>query len=489
MTIAKRILCLCLSLLCVGLLGCQKQTFPFDELLTDSQEKSVSYAMIIPSEQAYEYRTAADRLAEGIQAKTGAQVQIYQDADTLPSEEWIRIAVGPVALSWVTPKLRDMKALDYCCRWLEGGLWLGGRTAVATSLAVDRFLQELLPAATKELLLSQEGGFDVQGRYQAESLLLQETPLSEYRIVYERENEESLLPMAALLRERIKVVSGDLLTVEADNGSAAQERTVLLRQSSPYGGSHTAYIYAEGPSVILCANDSLGVSVALQAFSQLLLAEETGDCWQKSVTETISLFYGSPKLRLGTFSSESMRSFSSFVEVSETVELLRGSMPDLALLGELEADQIHYLTDSLQQYGVLGETAEAPAGIFLRSGVLAEESSEISLQLWGESYGFWLCVIPKEAPVGWEQTVASLTAQGQLPVLVILHGEREAVLDQEAALSSLSLVSAFQWDYQGNGCESRISCLATAGTLSVEQESLSVEHGYACLSVTRLRLP
>lgn len=486
MTTVKRLLCLGLCAACLLLCGCETEPYPFEEMLTGSEAEIPSYALVIPSEETAEYRVAAEALAEGIRRTVGNQTKIYLDRDELPGEgTWITVALGPVSLPWVSPELRAVKSLDYCCRWLEEGLWLGGRTPVAVSAAVDRFIAELLPSARAELLLSREGGFEAKGVYEAEELLLQGVALSEYRIVCEG---EGLLPMAVILRDRIRVVSGDLLTVETGNGSSVSERAILLRQSSPYGTSHTAYVYPEGPSVVLCANDSFGVSVALREFCEILLTKEEGARWEKTVEAAHSVYYGSPTLTLGSFSVDALQGFDSPGEVTKAVEQLRPTLPDLVLPGSVPEQQIHYFTDSLSQYGTPLNQTDAPSVLVGQRAPTVERDSAISLRLCGEDSGFLLLWMPRDATEAWCREVQQIVSEAELPLLILLHGDRDTVAAREEELSRLPLLSVLQRDYQGRDGESRLICLATEGTLSVEMTELSVENGYAGLTVRRLSL-
>ncbi|MBQ9087086.1 MAG: hypothetical protein IJY47_07890 [Clostridia bacterium] len=489
MTIGKIFLWVVTFLLCVSLAGCSSETdFPFDGLLTERNEDSPCYAVIIPSDASVERQQLAEELASAIRESVGNHVEIFSEEEAIPEEEeWIEICLGKVDRAWVSKTVKKMKSEDYLCRWIGENILLGGKTDKATEAAVDRFFGELLPVATEGQLFSAEGGFEVKGDYQAEALLLNGVSLSEYRIVYEASNSEALLPLAALIVTRIEAVSGDLPEIGVLSDTNTGGRQIVLRQNHPYGTARMAYVLPEDGNVTLCAGDTFGVSLALREFCDFLLSGAEGERWERTLSTPISVSYDDPVLTLGSFSLEATRSFSSISEVNEAVDLLRRSDSDIVLLGLLDSGQIRYLTDSLAEYeGVSSENGESPAGAIVRNrAMIANGEMDMLYRVGGEEDGFWLCVVADGAEECWKEKLSRIVEQSSLPTVVLIHGESEAVEAKTSDLQAPSLVSVAEASYQKNGKDLRIACYTTPGVFRVSVDNVNNSHGYVCLTLER----
>ena len=72
-------------------------------------------------------------------------------------------------------------------------------------------ITDLLPLATQTELVPKLGGIHHKETYRVEALILNDSPISEYRIEYEAQYEKTLLPMARILYEKIEAISGEML--------------------------------------------------------------------------------------------------------------------------------------------------------------------------------------------------------------------------------------------------------------------------------------
>ena len=476
-----------LAALCLFFFGCKAEPFPFEELFSEAEGETVSYALVIPTENASMYRPLAETVAGEIAERVGSPTEIYLDEDSLPAGElWVTVAIGPVDLPWVTRTYRELRSQDYICRWVDGSVCMGGRTLAATDAAVSRFLTDLLPVATPTELFPLLGGFEGKGTYRAEALMLNGSPISSYRIEYERENAEVLIPMARILYEKIEEVCGAMLEIRQEDPSQTEGKRILLRQKNPYGSTHTAYVSGEGDTILLCGKESFGVSVALQAFCDTLLSEKEGDRWSGSIQGTISIPYDTPTLTMGIFSMDHTRTFSSFTEVNEMVALIREASPDMVLLHSLENGKITYLTDSMSEYRI---PLPSTQGVIVKDTCPSvTEVSTYALRVGREENGFLLFVLPDEAE-DWEESLAQLTESSPLPVVVALYGKRVAQEAKEETLGSLSMVCAMTQDYTHKGEEYRLSCyIGAENAFQIHSEGISVQMEYGCLTVSRQRV-
>ena len=227
------------------------------------------------------------------------------------------------------------------------------------------------------------------------------------------------------------------------------------------------------------------MSVAFREFCRLLLSEEEGNCWNKQIEGTVSLPYDAPTVTVGCFSMEGQRTFSTFTEVNDTVALIRQKSPDMVLIGTLASGKITYLTDSMSEYRLPFSSAETL--ITKSDAPSVTKESACVFRIGTEENGFLLCLLPDDAQ-GFETTLSEWREQSSLPMLVILHGKREKAEQKETALSSLSLVSSMAENYERNGTEYTLRCYATQGAFYVQNEGVSSQTGYGCLTVERLRV-
>ena len=487
MITAKRWTCLLLAALCLLFSGCKKaDPFPFEELLSETDSESVRYALIIPKESESEYEPLAEGLAAQIAETLGNQTRIYTDGDPLPEGKyWVSVAIGPVSLSWVTQAQRSLRSRDYLCTWTEEGICIGGRTALATETAITRFVTDLLPSATHTELVPKLGGIHHKETYRVEALILNDSPISEYRIEYEAQYEKTLLPMARILYEKIEAISGEMLEIRAEGSAQTEGKRMLLRQENPYGSSHTAYVSEEGEMILLCGKEPFGTSVALQRFCEILLAEEEGSRWTRSVRGLIAIPYDAPTLTLGSFSMDHDRTFSTFTEVNETVALIRKTPADLVLLGNLAAGKISYLTDSMSEYRLPYATAENL--ITTDTCPRITERKPNILRVGGEAYGFLLCLLP-DGSTDWEASLSEAQKESDLPLLVILHGKSQTVEQREGILQEMGLVSALRQSYECGKDSLVLSCFATRDAFRINMSGLDAEEGYGRVTVERSRI-
>ena len=486
MITAKRTVCLLLASICLLLSGCASEPYPFEELFTETESEPIRYALIIPKESESEYESMAEDLAAKIAETLGNQTRIYTDGDPLPEEEdWVSVAIGPVSLPWVTQAQRSLRSRDYLCTWTEEGICIGGRTALATEKAITRFVTDLLPSATQTELVPKLGGIRHEETYRVEALTLNGSPISEYRIEYEAQYAKTLLPMANDLYEKIEQISGEMLTVGEERVENSKGKRILLRQENPYGSSHTAYVSEEGESILLCGKEAFGTSVALQRFCEILLAEEEGSRWAKSVRGLIAIPYDAPTLTLGSFSMDHDRTFTTFTEVNETVALIRKTPADLVLLGNLAAGKISYLTDSMSEYRLPYATAENL--ITTNTCPQVTERKPNILRVGGEAYGFLLCLLP-DGSTDWQASLSEAQKESDLPLLVILHGKSQTVEQREGILQEMGLISALRQSYECGKESLVLSCFATRDAFRIHMSGLDTVVGYGRVTLERPRI-
>jgi hypothetical protein len=163
----------------------------------------------------------------------------------------------------VSGALRSLRRDDYLCRRTGNTVILGGRTDGATRTAVERFCREILPAATAESLMSENGGFSYCGEdYGVTSVKLNGFDLWEYRIVYPKGEAEALQSLSYRLRDEIANRSGYVLEVLSERDLDGATKGIFIGTETPDQEGACAYLIPKSNGILLCAEDFFGVSVA-----------------------------------------------------------------------------------------------------------------------------------------------------------------------------------------------------------------------------------
>ena len=214
--------------LCVSLVGCNKKSTEglgeFEQLLTDdsneesSRETDTPFAervyVIIPQGCSAELSAKASRIADKIIEKTGVPVSVkYDNEDTLSQGNNLEILVGTTNRMRSQEVLASLKMGEYLCCWDRGAIVIGGRYEESTLLALDDFLERVLPGATRDSLMGENVRLEKSVEYDIERLTLNGYDLYDFTIVYRAENENCEREIATFLRDKLAMQSGYLLDV------------------------------------------------------------------------------------------------------------------------------------------------------------------------------------------------------------------------------------------------------------------------------------
>ena len=80
---------------------------------------------------------------------------------------------------------------EYLCRWDDGTLVICGRSDFDTTVAIDRFIDEILPICSKYSLMPAEAHFECMKNYALKQIILNEYDLYDYAITYSDEGSDS----------------------------------------------------------------------------------------------------------------------------------------------------------------------------------------------------------------------------------------------------------------------------------------------------------
>ena len=216
--------------------------------------------VIIPRDCSGELSVKARELADEIRNKTGILTSLKYDNElTAVPKNACEVLLGN------TNRLVSKNAMDvlregeYLCRWDDGAIVICGRSEEATVIAVDRFIMEILPSASKYSIMTSDSHFELDVGYEVERVLLNGYDLYDYVLVYPKENKLGEREMAYIFRDFINSKSGYLLEVFSDGDPLSKVgRSIVLTY-----GEITAIVPNErGISIV--GTDSYSLSLAIE---------------------------------------------------------------------------------------------------------------------------------------------------------------------------------------------------------------------------------
>ena len=144
------------------------------ESVSESERESQTEAsehvyVLIPKESSSQLANRALDLVEMLREKTGLLVDLKYDNEysSFPSGT-CEVLIGHTNRLESENALAMLKTEDYVCRWDTGALVLCGGSEEATLEAIDLFISNILPKATKYSIMADNDGFEfVEGKFES----------------------------------------------------------------------------------------------------------------------------------------------------------------------------------------------------------------------------------------------------------------------------------------------------------------------------------
>lgn len=352
-------------LLCVLLVSCEGtdgQELPLELLeqelpAPDSEEETPdAYCVIVSSDCSAELWDTAQALADAIADRTGVKTErIYEHEESFLKEGAFFIYLGwvrssPEANGWI----RRLKRDDYLCRRTENAMVIGGKTDAATHAAVDRFCQELLPAAEASALMHPDGGFTyLSDGYAVDTVKLNGFDLHEYCVVYPSDASDSIRTLAQDLRYEIAERSGYLLETLPEDRFDSVGKGIFIGTEEPLQTGDSAHWIPKDNGVLLTAWSFFGISVATERFCSRLFADAASGACSLDVPVEQSFLYVNGAYRLFNAALEGLLPFDTPNEIIQITDLITFEQPHAIFCGTVPTDQAKYLTQSLSGYTLI----------------------------------------------------------------------------------------------------------------------------------------
>ena len=504
-------------LLCV--LGCscsERNDYPPELTATDGQGEALSYRIVIPSACSAALKNAADGLALRIAEQTGVTATAVYDTEPLSERvNETEILLGLTNRSVSMESMKSLKKDDYICRVVNGAVVLGGKTDSATVVAVERFCREILPAATAELLMSEDGGFSLYGSYPYEQVLLNGFDLYEYGIVCPNNASEELLRLASSLQGAIAEKSGYWLSVSLEADRDKTGKGIFLVTEKSEGGSVCARLIPNAQGVTLCAEDSLGISAqgvtlcaedslgisaaARELFSLLFAPADQGVC-SAVLSSTRECSYEGGSHRLAFVRGDGWLTQATPIAVTSQLQtILSEYSPDAVLFGVAPAERMEYVQMGLYGYQTSALSLDAAHAVIVGKKqssvelVWADRDGESGLsrsvcRVDSERDGFWILQLSGRLTKNCAVTLPPILTDTELPVLILAQ-----VTEVGGALSFSDLAQRefgrlIEQTDETDGACARFSCYGTQNAFSVLESVTDHSISYRELEIRRRSL-
>lgn len=268
----KIFICIILSCFIIGcFLSCATDKSNIDDifsqLIISDESELPAFAehiyVIIPNGCSGELSVKAEELVEGIRAKTGILTSLKYDNElTSIPQKSCEILIGSTNRLASENAIDDLRNDEYVCRWDNGAIVVCGRSDGSTVSAIERFISDVLPFASKQSLMLSNVVLEYTVDYAIERITLNGYDLYDYVLVYPNENWCREKEIALMLRDMIKARSGYYLEVI----SAAEVDKRTGRIISLYGMGDKSSIAPYQNGISLEGTDAYSMSLVALRF-------------------------------------------------------------------------------------------------------------------------------------------------------------------------------------------------------------------------------
>jgi hypothetical protein len=264
----------------------------FSQLIVSSDEtesEALPFAehiyVIIPHDCSGELSLKARELADGIKSKTGILTSLKYDTEmTVSPKGSCEVLLGDTNRLASDNAIDSLKDDEYLCHWDDGAVVICGRNDSSTINAIDRFIDEVLPSATKYSLMPSGARIEYKFEYVIERIILNGYDLYDYALVYPESNTCFEKEIAIGIRDFISSKSGYYLDVISNKElTVKNERIIMLSRSDANALSMSAN------GILLSGTDSYSLSLVAARLMSDIKSGAVGGRVDLNYTERIVL--------------------------------------------------------------------------------------------------------------------------------------------------------------------------------------------------------
>lgn len=486
-----------LLILTLGSCGKDDETYPFGELLPEEETVSVGYRIVVPADCSALLYGKAEELAALLSDRIGAPVTISFDGESVTDMDVPELLLGytsrPASQEWMASFRKD----DYVCRADgEGTIVIGGKSDTATLTALERFCSEILPAATADAVMREDGGFSFVAAYETTSILLNGFDLGLYCLVVPQSMSREIRDMVPIFRDRIAEASGYVLPILCETDEVSAYKTIRLRELSD-SRQGLAYLSSNETGMEISSHGSFGFSVALSTFEAYLLAGERTETYHCDIFNTISIPYEQDEYGIATVQGSGWSTAYTPVGLSKILAPVQEHMPDQVIFDGAEGALLDRLIDSLSHlsYGALttSEGSALPALTHEESAraVLTETVADGALtmtvyRLGSEKFGFTLLHVGGSVTEDRILELPETIGHEGAPMVVLIHAKKEGGTLSFPDSNRYGMRGLYNESESTEGGSYLFQCYATEGALEVTLPNQDPSVGYREISVKRL---
>ena len=227
--------------------------------------------VVIPKDCSAELSLRAREFSERLSDKTGiASTLKYDNELTSAPGGSCEILIGHTDRLASKNAIDVLRTDDYICRWDNGAIVICGRSDSSIFKAIDKFLSDVLPGASKYSLMSPDAHFENITEYDISSITLNGYDLYDYVISYSEDDGELVFEQADILRSVINRKSGYLLEL-IEEKELTDEHGKRLILSIDEGA---AEIQTVGSDVVISAGDAYSLSFCVADFLKSIVSPD-----------------------------------------------------------------------------------------------------------------------------------------------------------------------------------------------------------------------
>lgn len=245
----------------------------------EALEARKTYVVIIPQNCGAELFNSAAFLS-GIMSKyVGYKVEVYYDCDIKSKSSNFEILIGETNREKSQRYAKTLRAYDYGYEYVEGAVTICGHSDSLVMQAVESFANGIVSGEISTAYINATKEFLVRSDYDIRSTTLCGFPISEYVIVYPKNNKLSEKVIATKLKAALEECVGYSLPVISDTEASASAKYIcigegLLTKSVAIDGA-AVIASTENKGVELLAKDNYGLNFCAEQFLKLVKDSET----------------------------------------------------------------------------------------------------------------------------------------------------------------------------------------------------------------------
>ena len=298
---------------------------------------------------------SAKALVAAFSQRADAEIKIKYDSDYKASTKEVEILLGKTDRVASADFLKGLKKNDYGYAYDGGKIVIAGHTDTACAEAVKMFMTDLSQGNVDVSNAKAIEKRIVKGSYAIDKITLNGFEMSEYAIVYPRENSLGEKELAQALADEICSVGGYVLSVVSDKEISKSTRGICVGKTSVSSAEAVSKRMSISTSkaghIELLAKDTYALRVACDKLAEMILSAKVDKTSKVDIDKALSFECGSSDIRM--FILNEAFGEGDLGKYTNTVEVIYTEEPSVALFYDCSDDVLENLEDNLGEIGSL----------------------------------------------------------------------------------------------------------------------------------------